>query len=94
MVMLGIGLLIGIAVGFLLRTPPPVNPADVPPPPRATPSAPTGASVDEVRRDPEVLALVDSDRKIDAIKRVRERTGLGLKESKDVVDAISKERGR
>jgi len=53
-----------------------------------------GETVETVSRDPEVIALVDANRKIDAIKRVREATGLGLKESKDVVDAISAARGK
>ena len=34
----------------------------------------------------EIIAAVDSGRKIDAIKRLREETGLGLKEAKDLVD--------
>ncbi|MEQ1773944.1 MAG: ribosomal protein L7/L12 [Burkholderiales bacterium] len=35
-----------------------------------------------------VRALLNSGHKIDAIKRVREQTGLGLKEAKDLVDAM------
>jgi ribosomal protein L7/L12 len=34
----------------------------------------------------EALALLGKGRKIEAVKRVREETGLSLKESKDVVD--------
>jgi len=36
--------------------------------------------------DDEVRALLSAGRKIEAIKRVRERTGLGLKEAKDYVE--------
>ncbi len=35
-----------------------------------------------------VRALLNSGNKIEAIKRVREQTGLGLKEAKDLVDAM------
>lgn len=36
----------------------------------------------------EVRALIAERRKIEAIKRVREATGLGLKEAKELVEAI------
>ena len=36
--------------------------------------------------DPEVRAALARGNKIGAIKRVRERTGLGLKESKELVE--------
>lgn len=36
----------------------------------------------------EVLGLLDDGRKIEAIRRVREASGAGLKESKDFVDTI------
>ena len=51
----------------------------------ATPAAPDNPREAEVRR------LIDAGHKIEAIKVVREQTGLGLKESKDRVDAIAKE---
>lgn len=38
--------------------------------------------------DAEVLMLVQLGKRIQAIKLVRERTGLGLKEAKDVVDRL------
>jgi ribosomal L7/L12-like protein len=43
--------------------------------------------------DAEVRALLQQRRKIDAIKRIRENTGLGLKEAKDKADAIEREMG-
>ncbi len=39
-----------------------------------------------------VLAAVDGGRKIEAIKRLREETGLGLKEAKHAIDALARER--
>jgi hypothetical protein len=38
-------------------------------------------------------ALLRAGRKIDAIKSLRERTGLGLKEAKDAVDAVERQLG-
>lgn len=40
----------------------------------------------------EILVAVDAGRKIEAIKRLREDTGLGLKEAKDAIDALARER--
>ena len=40
----------------------------------------------------EVLAAVDNGNKIEAIKRLREETGLGLKEAKDAIDALARDR--
>ncbi len=39
-----------------------------------------------------VIAAVDSGHKIEAIKLLREETGLGLAEAKDVVDALARSR--
>jgi ribosomal protein L7/L12 len=44
------------------------------------------ASAEEI--DETVRALVADGRQIEAIKLVREHTGLGLKEAKDYVDAL------
>lgn len=38
----------------------------------------------------EILSLVRSGQKIQAIKRLREQTGLGLKESKEQVEALER----
>ncbi len=48
--------------------------------------------VDEQTFSDEIIAAVDSGRKIEAIKRLREETGLSLKEAKDAIDALSVER--
>ncbi len=42
---------------------------------------------------PEVLAAVDSGNKVQAIRLVREHTGLGLGPAKRIVDALEKSRG-
>jgi hypothetical protein len=39
-----------------------------------------------------VLSLLDQGRKIEAIAVIRESTGLGLKEAKDLVEAIARHR--
>lgn len=38
--------------------------------------------------DPEVLDAIRQNQKIEAIRRYRQLTGLGLKESKDAVEAL------
>lgn len=53
-------------------------------PPRLTPGERAGMTREQID---EVRALIHAGRKIEAIKRVREFTGMGLKESKDLVDA-------
>ncbi len=58
---------------------------------RTSPQVPNGPLDDQGRR--EVEALLDDGHAIDAIKRVRELTGLGLKEAKDYVDALRRARG-
>ncbi|MBK8285400.1 MAG: ribosomal protein L7/L12 [Ahniella sp.] len=42
----------------------------------------------------EILDNLRSGQKIEAIKRLREQTGLGLKECKDLVDALDIEPDR
>ena len=37
---------------------------------------------------PEIRAALEGGRKIDAIKHIRARTGLGLKEAKDLVESL------
>ncbi len=69
------------------------------PPPRA-PSPPRGIRIDtapvsvqvhtEVHGDEKILALIRRGDKIQAIKRMRELTGMGLAESKDAVEAIER----
>ncbi|NOR36799.1 MAG: hypothetical protein GQ577_08635 [Woeseiaceae bacterium] len=40
----------------------------------------------------QVIAAIDAGRKIEAIKILREESGLGLKEAKDVVDSLTRAR--
>jgi len=55
----------------------------VSPAPQARPQPIVGAGV-----SPEVMRLAADGQKIHAIKRLREETGMGLKEAKDVVDRL------
>jgi hypothetical protein len=41
----------------------------------------------------DIQALVRERRKIDAIRALRERTGLGLKDARDQIDALERELG-
>ncbi|MBA3531609.1 MAG: ribosomal protein L7/L12 [Ardenticatenales bacterium] len=71
-------LLFGAAVFILRRGGAEPGPnVEIPLPP------PTGLVPDE-----EIQRLVAQDKKLEAIKRVREITGMGLKESKDYVEAL------
>ena len=54
------------------------------------PSANSSSNIAPGSAEAEVCALLNSGKKIEAIKRVREQTGLGLKEAKDLVDALER----
>jgi len=43
----------------------------------------------EIELEPEVIAEIESGRKVTAIKKLRELRGIGLKEAKDIVDSYS-----
>ena len=58
-----------------------------PPPARIAPPRATGTDIDEA----EIIVLLRLGRKIEAIKRMREQTGMGLAEAKDAVEAIERE---
>lgn len=45
---------------------------------------------DERIDNEEIRTLIRADRKIEAIKLVRERTGLGLAEAKDAIEALER----
>lgn len=47
----------------------------------------TSTEIKQGKINPKALISQFGDRKIEAIKYVREQTGLGLKEAKDIVDA-------
>lgn len=44
----------------------------------------------ETIADEEIRELIRQNRKIEAIKRLRDATGLGLKEAKDAVEALER----
>ncbi len=71
------------ASSFGHRTPTPPRAPEPLTPPRI---GPEGGTID-LSNDPEVRAAFMNGRKIEAIKLVRERTGLGLKEAKDIVES-------
>ena len=50
----------------------------------------TGAAHEAAIADPQLLAFMRQKQLIDAIKRYRELTGVGLKESKDAVEALDR----
>jgi len=50
----------------------------------------TGAAHEAAIADPQLLAFIQQKQLIDAIKRYRELTGVGLKESKDAVEALDR----
>ena len=88
-------ILIAILAVFALRRSDAVRGADmleqqrralpdaVPPPARAPELKP---APDHVLADPEVAMALAANKKIEAIKLVREKTGLGLKEAKELVE--------
>lgn len=68
--------------------PPPVN---VPPPPLG--SAPPPPAADPAQGRAELVALLREGRKIMAVKRYRELTGVGLAEAKAVIDDLEQQLG-
>jgi large subunit ribosomal protein L7/L12 len=51
---------------------------------------PAQASPGSTELDPEVVRLVNNGKRITAIKLYRERTGVGLKEASDVIEAFER----
>ena len=56
--------------------------------------AQSGPDHDAAIADPELLSLLGQQQLIAAIKRYRELTGSGLKESKDAVESLQRSLGR
>ena len=50
----------------------------------------TGAAHDAAIADPQLLAMLEQKQLIGAIRRYRDLTGTGLKESKDAVEALQR----
>ena len=55
--------------------------------------APPASSWGDRTFEDEVAMLLEQGQKIEAIKRYRERTGVGLKEAKDAVERMAERRG-
>ncbi len=53
------------------------------------PDADIEAMKEELELSPQIYQLLASGRKIEAIKMIREETGLGLAEAKEIADALS-----
>lgn len=91
-----LGLLLGVALTlFLIRKGQGDRRDLTAPPPRAAPRTPEIRPMvrvgDERISDDEILDLIRQNRKIEAIKLMRERTGLGLAEAKDAVEALERD---
>ena len=91
-----LGLVAGVALTLYLQRrtsdrrdltapPPRVLPPRLTTPPPPPPVAPS--DIDEA----EIIVLLRLGRKIEAIKRLREQTGMGLAEAKDAVETIERE---
>ena len=80
---LAVGLLIGLLLARFLRG---GGRRDLTAPPPARP--PLRRVGDERIDDEEIRELIRQNRKIEAIKLMREKTGLGLAEAKDAVEAM------
>ena len=63
------------------------SPAHAPTPAPISTQVPVSSDLLALLADPEIRAALEAGNKIEAIKRVRERTGLGLKEAKDLVES-------
>lgn len=81
---LAVGLLIGLLLARFLRGGGGRRDLTAPPPARP----PLRRVGDERIDDEEIRELIRQNRKIDAIKLMREKTGLGLAEAKDAVEAM------
>ncbi len=91
-----LGLLLGVALTlFLIRKGQGDRRDLTAPPPRAAPHTPEIRPMvrvgDERIGDEDILDLIRQNRKIEAIKLMRERTGLGLAEAKDAVEALERD---
>ncbi|KQZ63813.1 hypothetical protein ASD67_04480 [Sphingopyxis sp. Root1497] len=84
-----LGLLLGVALTLFLIRKGQGDQRDLTAPPRPAPR-PMVHVGDERISDDEILDLICQNRKIEAIKLMREKTGLGLAEAKDAVEALER----
>lgn len=83
---LAIGIAAGLLIGLFLRRRAPRQ--DLTGPPELPMAAPQALPPLDPAKFPEVAEALARGNKIEAIKLLREATGLGLKESKDAVDRM------
>jgi hypothetical protein len=79
--------------GAVPRDPFAVGPPPVAPVPAAPAGIPSTTAAAPRLDEGEILALVRDRKKIEAIKIYRARTGIGLREAKDAVEAIARSHG-
>jgi hypothetical protein len=92
---LAVAVVVALVIGVLIGRRRPAEHVVWEAPPRDSARAGRSSSGDDTAlADPELLGHLDRDQTISAIKRYRELTGLGLKEAKDAVDAIQRDRKR
>jgi len=84
-----LGLLLGVALTLFLIRKGQGDRRDLTAPPR-TVQRPMVRVGDEQIGDEEILDLIRQNRKIEAIKLMREKTGLGLAEAKDAVEELER----
>ncbi len=88
-----LGLLLGVALTLFLIRKGQGDRRDLTGPPRAAARPAPRPMVrvgDERISDEEILDLIRQNRKIEAIKLMREKTGLGLAEAKDAVEELER----
>lgn len=85
-----LGLLLGVALTLFLLRKGQGDRRDLTTPPRPVPR-PMIRVGDERIDDAAILDLIRRNRKIEAIKLMREKTGLGLAEAKDAVEALERD---
>jgi ribosomal protein L7/L12 len=86
LIFIALGLVFLVIGGFIARR----RAGTATPPSRPASTIPSDlANLDESAFRARVIQEIDAGRTIEAIRWVRARTGLGLKEAKDVVDALA-----
>lgn len=87
LILFALGLVCGVALALFLvrRGNDRQRDFTAPPPRRIAPPRPS--DIDEA----EIIVLLRLGRKIEAVKRMRELTGMGLAEAKEAVEAIERE---
>ena len=85
-----LGLLLGVALTLFLIRKGQGDRRDLTAPPARAAPRPMVRVGDERISDEDILDLIRQNRKIEAIKLMREKTGLGLAEAKDAVEELER----